>query len=142
MAEIMPAHICVTCGVAFPSADAPPEHCPISEDEREFINWEGQQWTTVDQMRADGHHNVLRELEPGLTAIQTQPSFAIGQYALLVETPTGNLLWDCLSYIDDATVQAVRERGGLSAIAISHPHFYANNRAWSEAFGDVPVYIH
>jgi glyoxylase-like metal-dependent hydrolase (beta-lactamase superfamily II) len=32
--------------------------------------------------------------------------------------------------------------GGLAAIAISHPHFYASMATWSGRFGDCPIYIH
>jgi hypothetical protein len=138
----MPAHICKTCGVQYAPSERPPERCPICEDERQYVGWQGQQWTTMEELIAEGRRNELREEEPGLTSIGTEPSFAIGQRALLVQTPAGNVLWDCLSYLDDATVEAVKRLGGLRAIAISHPHFYASNIAWSAAFGDCPVYIH
>src|SRR6478672_2420540 len=72
----------------------------------------------------------------------TDPKIAIGQRALIVRTPQGNVMWDCVSYVDDASVAALREIGGLSAIAISHPHFYASMATWSAAFGDCPVYVH
>jgi glyoxylase-like metal-dependent hydrolase (beta-lactamase superfamily II) len=36
----------------------------------------------------------------------------------------------------------VRDLGGLAAIAISHPHFYASMIEWSHRFGRVPVYLH
>lgn len=39
-------------------------------------------------------------------------------------------------------MNAVRALGGLSAIAISHPHFYASMVEWSRAFEGVPVYVH
>jgi glyoxylase-like metal-dependent hydrolase (beta-lactamase superfamily II) len=32
--------------------------------------------------------------------------------------------------------------GGLRAIAISHPHFYASMVDWSEAFGGIPIHLH
>ena len=51
-------------------------------------------------------------------------------------------MWDCVTLVDDASIAAVRELGGLAAIAISHPHFYASCVTWSRAFGDCPVYIH
>ena len=51
-------------------------------------------------------------------------------------------MWDCITLVDDATIAAIRELGGLAAIAISHPHFYASCITWSQAFGDCPVYIH
>ena len=59
-----------------------------------------------------------------------------------MESPAGNVLWDCISLIDSATVAAVQDRGGLSAIAISHPHYYASMVEWSRAFGGVPIYLH
>ncbi len=138
----MPAYICVTCGVQHAPSDARPLRCAICEDERQYVGWRGQHWTTLEEMRDAGYRNEIREEELGLTSIGTVPQFAIGQRALLVQTPTGNVLWDCQSYIDEETISAVRERGGVQAIAISHPHFYGVNVEWSEAFGDAPVYIH
>ncbi len=69
------------------------------------------------------------------------PEFAIGQRALLVRTPAGNVLWDCISLIDEATVEIVKGLGGLRAIAISHPHYYTTMVEWSRAFG-APVLLH
>jgi glyoxylase-like metal-dependent hydrolase (beta-lactamase superfamily II) len=138
----MPAYICRTCGVQYAPTDRPPEHCPICEDERQYVGWQGQQWTTLDELRAEGRQNDVREEEPGLLSIGTQPTFAIGQRALIVKTLAGNVMWDCISLVDEASVSALREQGGLVAIAISHPHFYASNVAWSAAFGDCPVYLH
>jgi glyoxylase-like metal-dependent hydrolase (beta-lactamase superfamily II) len=51
-------------------------------------------------------------------------------------------MWDCISLVDEDSVRLLRQRGGLSAIAISHPHFYASMTTWSAAFDDCPVYIH
>jgi glyoxylase-like metal-dependent hydrolase (beta-lactamase superfamily II) len=92
-------------------------------------------------MRQEGHQNVIKQEEPGLTGIATQPSFAIGQRALLVQTEQGNVLWDCISYLDEPTVQAVRELGGIAAIAASHPHLYGSMIEWAERF-QAPIYLH
>jgi glyoxylase-like metal-dependent hydrolase (beta-lactamase superfamily II) len=138
----MPAYVCVTCGLQYAESEAPPPSCPICEDERQYVGWNGQRWTTLPEMVASGYRNVLREEDPGLTSITTVSAFGIGQQALFVQTPAGNLLWDCISHLDDATIAAVRERGGIQAIAISHPHFYATCVEWSEAFGGAPIYIH
>ena len=89
-----------------------------------------------------GYRTVLRQEPYGLWGIGTEPKFAIGQRALLVPGEGGNLLWDCVTYLDDDTVAAVTELGGISAIAISHPHYYSAMVEWSEAFGGVPIYIH
>jgi glyoxylase-like metal-dependent hydrolase (beta-lactamase superfamily II) len=137
----MDHYICATCGTQFPLSAQPPAGCPICLDERQYIGWKGQQWTTLEQLRA-GHHSIIKEEEPGLTAVGTEPSFAIGQRAQLVQTPQGNVLWESLSVIDAAAIDAVRARGGLSAIAISHPHYYSSMVEWSQAFGGVPIYLH
>ena len=111
----MPAFICSTCGTQYPPGDAPPAQCPVCEDERQFIPPEGQSWTTLERLRV-AHHNGFRQYEPGLIGIGTTPKFAIGQRALLLCTPEGNILWDCISLIDDATVTVIKGLGGLRAI--------------------------
>ncbi len=139
--ETMKNYICVTCGTQYAESEDPPNSCPICEDERQYIGWGGQKWTTLDEMRTD-HKNALSEDEPGLIGITTEPQFAIGQRARLILSPGGNVLWECISLLDDATVQAVRELGGISAIAISHPHFYSSVVEWSKAFDNAPIYLH
>lgn len=136
----MPRFVCTTCGTQYAETSAPPEHCPICDDERQYLGWNGQQWTTLEELRA-GHSNQIREEEPGLTGIGTTPRFGIGQRALLVRSPGGNVLWDCVSLIDDATIEAVRKLGGIAAIAISHPHYYSSMVEWSRTF-DAPIYLH
>jgi hypothetical protein len=136
----MSAHnICSTCGIQFPATENPPEHCPICDDERQYIGWKGQRWTTLDDLRQK-HHNTIRD-DHGLIGIGTEPSFAIGQRALLVQSPSGNLLWDCITLLDGDTVDAVRKLGGIRAIAISHPHYYSSLVEWANAF-DAPVLLH
>jgi len=110
-------------------------------DERQYVGVNGQQWTTLVQLRMT-HSNTLREEEPNLHSINCAPSFGIGQRAFVVQTPAGNLLWDCLALIDDATIARVNELGGLRAIAISHPHYYTTMIEWSRAFGGVPILLH
>ena len=78
----------------------------------------------------------------GMLGLSASPSFAIGQRALLVRTPAGNVLWDCISRIDQVTVDLINGLGGLTAIAISHPHYYTTMLEWSRAFGDIPVHLH
>ena len=43
----MESAICVTCGTQYPASEAPPERCPICEDDRQYVNPDGQQWTTL-----------------------------------------------------------------------------------------------
>jgi len=80
--------------------------------------------------------------EGELIGIGTSPQIGIGQRTLLVRTPQGNVLWDCISLVDDAIVEIIDALGGLQAIAISHPHYYTSMVDWSAAFGGIPVYLH
>ncbi len=137
----MPAFVCMTCGTQFPASETPPGGCRICQDERQFVPVSGQAWTTLDALR-QRHRNSYRHYEPGLLGIGTVPDFAIGQRALLVSTPKGNVLWDCVGLLDDATVRLITALGGIAAIAISHPHFYTSMIEWSHAFGRTPVYLH
>jgi hypothetical protein len=134
-------HICMTCGAAYPPSVAEPESCPICLDDRQYVRAGGQQWTTLAELQG-AHANLFVELDCGVTTVKTEPAFAIAQQAHLIATPEGNCLWDCISLIDDATVAAVEARGGIAAIAISHPHFYASMVEWSRAFNDAPIYLH
>lgn len=137
----MANYICVTCGVQHAETDAPPEHCFICEDDRQYIGRKGQVWTTIPEMRKI-YHNRIVDIDSNLTGIGTEPGFGIGPRALLVQTPQGNILWDCTSLLDDATVEAVRARGGISAIAVSHPHLVGSLVEWSHTFGNAPIYWH
>lgn len=128
------------CGNHQPGDGAPPTVCPICADERQWVPPEGQRWTTMPELVAAGHHCVVRELEAGLTGIGVEPAFAIGQRALLVRTPGGNLLWDPPGFVDERAIRAVRRAGGLSAVSASHPHFYGAIRQWGSAF-DAPMLI-
>jgi hypothetical protein len=101
----------------------------------------GQRWTTLAAL-AGRYFNTFRQHEPGLLGIGTKPKFAIGQRALLLRTASGNILWDCISFIDAATIEIVKGLGGLVGIAISHPHYYGSMVEWSHAFGGAPVHLH
>jgi glyoxylase-like metal-dependent hydrolase (beta-lactamase superfamily II) len=133
--------LCVTCGTQFAPAALPPPECPLCLDPRQFVGFDGQQWTTLEQLRREHRNTVLVE-EPGLYSIHTQPHFAIGQRAFLLQTPQGNLLWDCIALLDDATTQAAHSLGGIAAIAVSHPHYYTTMAEWSAAFHHAPIYLH
>jgi glyoxylase-like metal-dependent hydrolase (beta-lactamase superfamily II) len=139
--QAMPNFICMTCGTQYTESQQPPSSCPICQDERQYVKATGQQWTTLDRLRLT-NRNSIKFKEPGLIGIGTEPHFAIGQRALFLRTAKGNVLWDCLSLLDEAVVEAIQALGGLSAIAISHPHYYSSMVEWSQAFGSVPIYLH
>jgi glyoxylase-like metal-dependent hydrolase (beta-lactamase superfamily II) len=131
----VPAWICQTCGVQYAETDEPPEECAICLDERQYVGEDGQRWTTLPELRAERRAEIRDEF--GLLGIGCEPSFAIGQRALLVD----NVLWDCTPLLD-GMAEVVAERRGLRAIAIDHPHFQSTAVEWSRGFGGVPVYVH
>jgi glyoxylase-like metal-dependent hydrolase (beta-lactamase superfamily II) len=133
--------ICVTCGMQYAASEKEPDGCPVCLDERQYVGHSGQKWTTLDEYRKT-HRNAFHEEEPDLHSILPQPKAGIGQRAFLVRTREGNLLWDCVAPLDDATVAAVKKLGGLAAVAVSHPHYYTTMVEWSHAFGKVPVHVH
>ena len=132
--------ICVQCGAQFGATAQPPPRCTICEDERQFVRYGGQVWTTLERLATD-HHNRFQDEAPQLLGIGTEPEFAIGQRALLLQSPGGNLLWDCISLVDEKTIAEVKARGGIRAIAISHPHFYSSMVEWAAHF-DAQIFLH
>jgi hypothetical protein len=133
-------YICLTCAAQFAASEAPPERCPVCEDERQYVGLGGQRWTTLAELRAE-RRCELRD-EAGYLGVGIEPAVAIGQRLLLAETEDGNALWDMIPLVDDAAVDAVRARGDVRAIAISHPHYYSGMVEWSRALGGVPILLH
>lgn len=111
------------------------------QDPRQYVPPTGQTWTSHSQLK-EKHTNKWQQIDsdPNIWSISTSPKFAIGQRAILVKTPHGNVLWDCLTLLDEATIEWIKSQGGLKAIVISHPHYYSTHLSWAYAF-DCPVYL-
>jgi hypothetical protein len=135
----MSAFVCVTCGTQFAESDEPPAECPICVDPRQYVPQDGQQWTTLGELRAS-HRTVVRD-DGELEGVGCEPGFAIGQRALLVPFGSQRLMWDCITLLDDAGADAVEARGGLAGIAISHPHYYSAMVEWAQRF-ECPIHLH
>lgn len=135
----MNRYICETCGTQHADSEQPPALCAICADDRQYVGWNGQRWTTHEEL-AESHGQRIEE-EAGLLALGVAPSFAIDQRAFLLPTDAGNILWECLPLVTDEAVAAIEARGGIDRIVISHPHFYASMGEWSDRFG-VPITIH
>jgi glyoxylase-like metal-dependent hydrolase (beta-lactamase superfamily II) len=132
-------NICKTCGTEYPLTNTSTE-CPICDDDRQYLPQGGQQWTNFAELTTN-HQVKITELTPALYALQAEPSFALGQRALLVLSERGNILWDCIPALDEPTIDFIKSKGGLKAIAFSHPHYYSTMGRWATAF-NCPVYIH
>jgi glyoxylase-like metal-dependent hydrolase (beta-lactamase superfamily II) len=132
--------ICPACGAHYPPHPSPPARCRICEDERQYVPPGGQRWTTLVQLAQEGYRTEVREVEPDLLGIGTDPGVGVGQRGLLVRTDAGNLLWDPPAFLDEAALQAVWDAGGLRAVSASHPHMYGAMVEYSREF-DAPAVL-
>lgn len=132
--------LCKTCGTQYPSGQKLPDICTICNDDRQYVTEQGQVWMELDDL-AKQYGTKISKVSDNLYALRIFPDFAISQRAFLVTSAHGNILWDCIPLLDEATTEFIRSKGGLKAIAISHPHYYSNMNVWAETF-DCPVYIH
>ena len=130
--------ICATCAVEHAERI---EVCAICADERQWVPADGQHWTTLEELAADGRRVEVAELEPDLFGITTTEKTGIGQTSKLVCTPSGNLLWDPIGYLDADGVRRVRELGEVAAVVASHPHMFGVQVEWSRQLGGVPVLV-
>lgn len=133
--------ICATCAVETAGLPEPPTQCAICEDDRQWVPAEGQQWTTLTALQDKGTRITITEVEPDLWGLHAEPSVGIGQQTMVVRTPEGTVLFDCVGYLDDDAVRFVRSLGPTLAVAASHPHMYGAQTEWARALGDVPVLI-
>lgn len=132
--------ICTACGTQFPKNLAGIELCPVCTDDRQAVPEAGQSWTTLESL-SEHHSVIIKKLSEQLYELKMAPSFAIGQRALLVLTPQGNILWDCIALLNEPTIEFIKSKGTLKAIAFSHPHYYTTMNEWAEIF-NCPIYIH
>ncbi|KAI6778722.1 uncharacterized protein J7T54_000756 [Emericellopsis cladophorae] len=137
--------LCTACGTQFPATDRQQiKTCHICDDVRQYVPRSGQSFTTLQAIcsSSQGHRNQFEvyEAEERLVFVKTVPQVGIGQRCIIVRTPQGNVLWDCITLLDEATIQRIKDMGGLRAIVISHPHFYTTHVQWARAFA-CPVYV-
>jgi hypothetical protein len=135
--------ICSACGTQY-DIENPVllTRCRICDDPRQFVPPTGQAFTTLAKLKEAGHHNKWKQFDGDdrFWSIWTEPKVAIGQRAILIKTPRGNVLWDCITFLDAETVDRIHGMGGLAAIVISHPHYYTTHLVWADTF-DCPVYL-
>jgi len=135
----MTRFVCAACGTQYGDMPAPPAICAICEDDRQYVAPGGQRWTTGAEL-ARGHAFRIED-DDGVPGIGTAPGFAINQRAAIVSGASARVMWESLSFVSAEAVAAITADGPVDAIAISHPHFYAAMRDWSEAL-DAPIYLH
>jgi hypothetical protein len=133
--------ICGSCGTQYAESALPPAHCAICRADARLESTERPTWTTLAEIHGR-HTNLIQRVEPHLFSVRPIPALPLGQRALLLGTEHGNILWGCVTVIDDATVRMVRALGGLTAIVVSHPRHFSSVVEWSHAFRGAPIYVH
>lgn len=125
--------ICTACGTQYLLTSELKAECPVCNDERQYVPETGQSWTSLDELQ-NNFSVITKKISDRLYEIKMTPAFAIGQRALLVMAPQGNILWDCIALLNEPVIEFIRSKGGLHAIAISHPHYYTTMNEWAEVF--------
>ena len=69
-------HVCIECGTQYAKTERPPIACSICADERQFVNPQGQQWTTHGRLKRT-HRNTVHSQGPGVTGIGVEPRVGI-----------------------------------------------------------------
>ena len=108
----MPCYICITCGSQHAESNSPPDRCATCEDERQDVGLAGQQWTTIEAL-AETHEIAVGGRQQWLGSVELRLAFGIAQRALLVLHPAGNVLWDCVSLVDEGALEAIGALGGI-----------------------------
>ncbi|HYH13911.1 MAG TPA: MBL fold metallo-hydrolase [Flavisolibacter sp.] len=134
------SNICNTCGTRYTLKHFNAQHCKICLDERQYVGDGGQQWVSYRQL-ADSRTLRFSQLQSNLYDLRINPTFALGQKAHLALSSSGNILWDCVPFIDAPTIAFIQSKGGLKAIAVSHPHYYSLMAVWARMFS-CPIYLH
>jgi len=140
LTQVSQNKICTACGTEFPSDSDLPQLCPICDDDRQYIPEKGQTWTNPDEL-SNNYSVLIKKINNRLYELKMIPGFAIGQRAFFVLASGGNILWDCIPLIDEPTIDFIKSKGGLKAIAFSHPHYYSTMNVWADVF-NCPIYIH
>ena len=132
--------ICSACETHMPVGFLQKEECPICLDDRQYVPQAGQLWTRHEKLLFKHSVRVL-QISTKVHEFCIVPQFAIGQRAFFLETKNGNILWDCIPLLTELLISFIKSRGGLQAVAISHPHYYSNMNEWAKVF-DCPIYLH
>ncbi|PZR29795.1 MAG: MBL fold metallo-hydrolase [Citrobacter freundii] len=130
--------ICTTCGTQYNNVTQ--NECPICLDDRQYVPESGQSWTNLEEL-LQKYSVIVNELHDRLYEIKSAPVFGIGQRALLVISPQGNVLWDCIAVLNEPLIEFIKSKGGVQCIAISHPHYYTTMNEWAAVF-NCPIHLH
>lgn len=117
-------YACSNCGhwqIWFSGQD--PLGCPICMDTRNALPDDG--WDFKTEVFAEGHfRNNWQEVAPGLWGFSAEPKFGLGATGWLIQRDEGNIAFEACPWYRPDALAKIRELGGISVLASSHPHGY------------------
>jgi hypothetical protein len=112
---------CTNCGF-WQRHFAPPD-CPVCTDVRNDLPEDGWQFLPEEKVQAN-HSGQARQVARDLWAFTTQPSLGLGGMGWLITRPEGNIAFEAAPYYSDEMLSVLRDLGGVTLLAASHPHGY------------------
>ena len=79
--------LCRRCGVQFPLGPGTGP-CPVCEDEREYVDWAGQRWTTPADLAAEGRAVVVSTHDVEFAAAATHRTIVMADGDVIADGPT------------------------------------------------------
>ena len=130
--------ICATCAVEHAERV---EVCAICADERQWVPAEGQQWTTLEELAAEGRGSRWPSSSPTCSGSRPRRRPGSGRRPSWCARRRGTCSGIRSGSSTTEGVARVRELGGAAAIVASHPHMFGVQVEWSRALGGVPVLV-
>ncbi len=128
----LPAHVCANCGWWQRHFAVPPS-CPMCLDARHVVPQDGWRFLSLERARA-AYPCHWEELEAGAWRFWNEPVEGIGPSAYLLQTPTGNVMFEGCTVFSEAALAQLRALGGVGVLGASHPHAYGALWHVQEAF--------
>lgn len=118
----LPAFLCTNCGW-WQRHFEPPRSCPMCLDARHVVPQRA--WRFLDaEAAADAYPCHWEELEPGAWRFWNEPVDGIGPSAYLLQTGSGNIVFEGCSVFSEAALARIEALGGVDVVSASHPHSY------------------
>ncbi len=136
----MPRYVCATCAAQFPDASAPPDALPDLH-RRAPVRPRGR--AAAGRRSTSSPRRTATSCARTTSCSASAPSRGWRSASARCSSPTASAssCGTATTCFDDDVADEIERRGGLSAIALSHPHYYSGMADWAARF-DCPVLVH
>ena len=118
----LPAFFCDNCGYWQRHFERP-QSCPLCVDARHVLPQSGWRFHTHEEA-VERYPCHWIELEPGVWRFTNDPVDGIGSSSYLVQTESGNMVFEGCAVFCEAALQKIADLGGVQVLSASHPHSY------------------